>query len=206
MRSNFCTAQVVAAPLSSVTRSGTSSASCTSGMSLRTSCSCSAIVPVESTTFFPLRTAGNDVCERLSDAGARLDDRVHAFENPALDELRHLHLPRRAARYPASARAIGPSRAKTLLERRVHRNGELRLGGDSYSVSSSAAGRRVAVRRGATRRGGIVDHERRARSRRASRRRGACHEISGTVNVMMQVDRRECRCWRGPAPCRACRV
>ena len=45
-------------PLSNSTRAGMPSAATTSGMSLRTSCSWSAIVAVEITIFLPLRSAG----------------------------------------------------------------------------------------------------------------------------------------------------
>ena len=40
----------------------------------------------------PAANRRDQIGERFSDAGSGLDDRVHAFENAAFDQLRHLHL------------------------------------------------------------------------------------------------------------------
>ena len=55
----------------------------------------------------------DEIRQRFPDAGAGLDDRVHAFEDAALDELRHLHLARRALRSPAARARSDRRRAKT---------------------------------------------------------------------------------------------
>ena len=92
------------------------SASTTSGMSLRTSCSCSAIVPVEITTFLPERSAGTRYASDLPTPVPASTTVCDALEDPALDQLRHLHLPGRASK-PASACAIGPCGPKRFVER-----------------------------------------------------------------------------------------
>ena len=81
-------------------------------MSLRTSCSCSAIVPVEMTTFLPLRSAGTRYASDLP-TPVPASTIVCAFSRkPRSINLRHLHLARARSK-PGSARAIGPSGAKT---------------------------------------------------------------------------------------------
>ena len=43
--------------------------------------------------FLPAANGRDQIRERFSDPGARFDDRVHPFQDAALDELRHLQLP-----------------------------------------------------------------------------------------------------------------
>ncbi len=66
----------------------------------------------------------DEIGERLADAGAGFDDRVHAFEKAALDQLRHLHLTgtRLEAGEDARKRSI---RSKDGVDRFDH----LRVGG-----------------------------------------------------------------------------
>ena len=109
------------------------------------------MVPVESTTFFPLRIGRHEIRQRFPDARSRFDDRVHAFQNAALDELRHLHLP--GTRLEPGQRGRDRTfRAEDVLERRRHTEG-CRVCGDSYSVSSSFPVA-ASTTTGCTRRGG----------------------------------------------------
>ncbi len=137
----------------------------TSGMSLCTSCSCSAIVPGREHDLLAAADRGHEIGQRLADAGAGFDDRVHAFEDAALDELRHLQLSgtRFEAAQASRERALG---AEDLLE--VSRSSA----GDSYSVSSSRPGAGVDDdRRDATRRH-VESRSVNDETRRAVRRRG----------------------------------
>ena len=115
MRSYFCAAQVVIAPLEQLDAGVDPERATTSGMSLRTSCSCSAIVPVETTTFLPERRRGDEIRERFSDPRSGLDNRVGVLEDAALDEARHLQLtrPRFVSFQRLRATALG---AENLLE------------------------------------------------------------------------------------------
>ncbi len=80
----------------------------------------------------------HEIGERLADAGSGFDDRVHALQDAALDELRHLHLA--GARFKvrrASVRANGPFRRPKIGRR-----------GCVFAVSGSGAASTNGMRRG----------------------------------------------------------
>ncbi len=101
---------------------------------------------------FPASNGRNEIGQRLTDAGTGLDDRVHTFHDPALDELRHLQLPRarlESVQRPRERAAL----AEDLFERDDHCRRGCGSAGDSYSVSS-ACPVAASTTTGATRRGG----------------------------------------------------
>ncbi len=134
----------------------------------------------------PAAHGRDQIGQRLSNAGAGFDDRVHAFKDPALDELRHLQLARRAASNPASTRANGPRLPKTSSSEAVTACAAADRADDVwYSVSSSRAGRRVDDdRRHAARR--EIDHKRENKAGQQSRN-VRLPRNRGTVNVMMRL-------------------
>ena len=85
-------------------------------MSLRTSCSCSAIVPVEMTTFLPERSAGTRYASDLP-TPVPASTIVCAFSRmPRSISCAICTWPGRASK-PGSVRAIGPLRAEGLVDR-----------------------------------------------------------------------------------------
>ena len=67
-------------------------------MSLKKSCSCRFLVPVEMTTRLPERIAGNQIRQRLAGAGAGFDDQVLLLGERAFHGFGHLELARRGIR------------------------------------------------------------------------------------------------------------
>ena len=95
----------------------------------------------------------NEIRERFSDAGTRFDDRVHAFHDAALDELRHLQLPRARLEAGQLLRERAVALPKTCSSVAVTALDAADRSGDSYSVSSSRP-LCASTTTGATRRGG----------------------------------------------------
>ena len=112
--------------------------------------------------FLPAADRGDQIRERLSDAGSGFDDRVNAFQDAALDELRHLHLAR--TRLEARQRARDRSAAcEDVLDRRVHAEARVRRIRRLVFRFEFGAGLRVHDdRRDAARR--IVNDERQKKS------------------------------------------